>query len=438
MTNTIDHPQRYGLVAELHARPSPRILAPASAVFLAFKEPREAAIRDRARDTAHLAALARRHGAPAPEPGADHYAARLGRHELTWENHTEFVTFTAFAPGLPHRAFDPALAEIFPADWQAAAPGKRLSAAIVHVDVLQDDPAALMPRFAEWFAPDSVAVVWVLEEAAVVASDFRIDPAGFTRFAVFVRPGTGPGRTGRIVQRLLELETYRAMSMLGLPRARDLAAQLNALEPRLGALVDGMAAGAGGQGRPAEAVLDELLTASAELEAASAQISFRLGATRAYAAIVEERVASLRESRFFGRQTLAEFMARRYAPAMRTVVSAEARLRAMLDRTERAGELLRTRVDVDRSGQNRDLLASMDRRADLQLRLQHTVEGLSVVAISYYAVGLAGYLLAPLASAAVVDKAVLTAVSVPVIVLAVWLGMRRIRRRLHHSPGGDL
>src|SRR5690606_2765049 len=107
------------------------------------------------------------------------------------------------------------------------------------------------------------------------------------------RPGTGPGRTGRIVQRLLELETYRAMSMLGLPRARDLASRLNALEPRLGALVDGMAEGASRAGRPAEAVLDDLLTAAAELEAAAAQISFRLSATRAYSAIVSERIAAL-------------------------------------------------------------------------------------------------------------------------------------------------
>ena len=111
------------------------------------------------------------------------------------------------------------------------------------------------------------------------------------------------------------------------------------------------------------------------------------------------------------------------------------RLCLVIDAT-RAGELLRTRVDVQRKGQNQALLERMDRRADLQLRLQHTVEGLSVVAISYYAVGLAGYLLGPAAYAVGVDKGLLTAGLVPVIVLAVWLGMRRIRRRLHHPDGG--
>ena len=105
----------------------------------------------------------------------------------------------------------------------------------------------------------------------------------------------------------------------------------------------------------------------------------------------------MREERFEGRQSFGEFMMRRFDPAMRTVKSAERRLQAMAERAIRAGNLLRTRVDVERSAQNQDLLASMDRRADAQLRLQRTVEGLSVVAISYYAVNLVRYMAYPFA-----------------------------------------
>ena len=123
--------------------------------------------------------------------------------------------------------------------------------------------------------------------------------------------------------------------------------------------------------------------------------SFRFGATGAYEALVHQRIQVLREARFNGRQTLHEFMMRRFDPAMRTVKSAEARLAKMAERAMRAGQLLSTRVDVERSAQNQELLASMDKRADLQLRLQNTVEGLSVVAISYYAVNLVGYLAMP-------------------------------------------
>jgi uncharacterized membrane-anchored protein len=124
-------------------------------------------------------------------------------------------------------------------------------------------------------------------------------------------------------------------------------------------------------------------------------------------------------------------MMRRYDPAMRTVKSAEARLRQMGERAQRAAELLRTRVDVERSAQNQKLLESMDKRADLQLRLQRTVEGLSVVAISYYAVSLAAYVVAPLAEPLGMTKATATAALVPLVMLGVWWMVRRIRDRLH-------
>ena len=428
----IDHPLRYEMVNELHARPSPRLTAPSTTVYLAFKEPRDAANRDRAADIAHLADLAARHGAPAPQPGIGHYAAQMGRHELRWEGHTEFVSYFGSTPGPQRRPFDPSLAELFAPDWQARAPGRRLVAAIMHVDLLPDDPAQISARLDEWFAVDGLVAVQVLDGAAVLATDFRIDPAGWMRFALFVRPDLGAGRIGRIVQRVLELETYRAMSMLGLPRARHLTAALNALDTRLTALVDGL----GDDQRPADAVLHDLLNVSARLETEATQLSFRFGATKAYEAIARDRIAALRESRFMGRQTLDEFMTRRFEPAMRTVQSAETRLDAMVDRAARAGELLRTRVDVQRSAQNQALLERMDRRADLQLRLQHTVEGLSVVAISYYAVGLLGYATYPLASALHVEKPLVIAVLTPLVVAAVWFAMRRVRARLHDAAGG--
>ncbi len=209
------------------------------------------------------------------------------------------------------------------------------------------------------------------------------------RFAVFASDAIGERRVGRIVQRLCEIETYKSMSMLGFARVRDMGAQLGALDTRLTELVEAMSA----VGSKAEETLQALLAISAELETLSAQSSFRFGATWAYEALVNQRIEALRETRYDGWQSFGEFMMRRYQPAMRTVKSAQERLDAMSSRGVRAANLLRTRVDVERSAQNQALLESMDRRSDLQLRLQRTVEGLSVVAISYYAVSLASYML---------------------------------------------
>ena len=176
--------------------------------------------------------------------------------------------------------------------------------------------------------------------------------------------------------------------------------------------------------------MHDLLTISAELESLAVQFSFRFGATAAYEAIVNQRIEVLREARIEGRQTFGEFMMRRYDPAMRTVKSAESRLQGMAERAQRAAELLRTRVDVERSAQNQKLLESMDKRADLQLRLQRTVEGLSTVAISYYAVNLSAYLAYPLTEPFGMSHGMTMAILTPVIVLLVWFGIRRIRNHL--------
>ena len=422
-----DHPGRYALVNELHARPFPQLEAPCHAVLVAVKQPLGAAARDRSQDRAHLLDLLDRHGAAHPQPEATHHSAQLGRHLLKWEGHTEFVTYSVFCPGVPDRPFDPAETGVFPADWLQDAPGLRLCSVLVRVDPMPDRPEEIRQRLDDWFVAESLACAEVLDGAAIVAGDFRIDPAGNMRFAVFVRPGTGSRRIGRIVQQLCEIEIYRAMSMLGLGRARELAGPLNAVETQLSDIVGAMRDDAS----LPEATLHDLLRISAELETLAARFSFRAGATAAYEAIVNERIEVLREARWQGRQTLADFMRRRYDPAMRTVKSAEARLGQMLERAARAAELLRTRVDVDRSAQNQQLLASMDRRADLQLRLQATVEGLSVVAISYYAVNLAGYLAYPVTEPLGLSKGMVTAaLTVPVVAL-VWLLIRRIRRKMH-------
>lgn len=420
-----DHPLRYKLANELHARPFPSLGAPCSAVYLAVKRVGEAASRDRSEDLAHLIDLLDRFGAAHPQPGATHYSGKIGRHTLKWEQHTEFVTYTAFSDGLSDRAFDPQDFDIFPDDWLAAAPGQRVTSISLRIDARPKDDV-ISAKLGDWFVPESLAASKVLGDDAIVAGDFRIDTAGHQRFAVFVTTGTGERRIGRIVQRLCEIETYKSMSMLGFARVRDLSPRMGDLDTKLTALMGDMTTG----GAAAEQTLEGLLSISAQLETMAAQSSFRFGATGAYEALVNQRVEALREERYAGRQTFGEFMMRRYEPAMRTVKSAEKRLGALADRAIRAGDLLRTRVDVERSAQNQKLLESMDQRSDLQLRLQRTVEGLSVVAISYYAVSLASYLVYPLTEATGISKGMLTALVTLPVILLVWWMIRRVRRRI--------
>ncbi len=418
-----DHDLRYSLANELHARPFPSLEAPCRAAYLAIKRPQDAAARDRDLDRQHLIALLDRHGAQHPQPGATHYFGEIGRYKLKWESHTEFVTYTVFGDGVAETPFDASTFAMFPSDWLEDAPGHRITSALIRVEVCED--AATIPgKVEKWFVPESLAISRVLDGTAIMAGDFRIDGAGHMRFALFARPDMGARRIGRVVQRICEIETYKTMSMLGLARARSLGPAIGDMNGKLTELMSEMR----GADVASENTLKALLDVSAELESTLAQSAFRFGATGAYEALVNQRIAVLREERFDGRQTFGEFMMRRFDPAMRTVKAVEAQLRAMAERAERAANLLRTRVDVERSAQNQDLLASMDRRADLQLRLQRTVEGFSVAAISYYAVNLLSYLLFPAFEAFGIGKTATLSFLTPVVLVLVWLAVRRIKR----------
>ncbi len=424
MTPIDNHPLRYALANELHARPFPSFEAPAMAAFLAMKKGDDTSVSDATADFDNLTALLDHYGAPHPEAGTTHYFGTIGRHRLKWEQHTEFVTYTIFTDGVSKTAFDEDEFKVFPTEWLAGLTTTRVTSALIRVQPSEDVELTSVLR--EWFVAESLAVSSVLDGSAVIAGDFRIDEAGHQRFAVFPETGTGQNRIGRVVQRLCEIETYKAMSMLGLARARRMSGELGDIEPRLTDLIDNMTGEV-----EAETTLDGLLEVSSRLEALTARASFRFGATKAYQAIVEQRIDVLREERFGARQTFAEFMMRRYDPAMRTVTSTEKRLQTLADRAIRASELLRTKVDVARSAQNQKLLESMDRRADLALRLQETVEGLSVVAISYYGVSLAGYLLYPLAQQLGVSKNLLISGLVLPVIGLVWWMIRRIKSKMH-------
>ncbi|MEP5153716.1 DUF3422 domain-containing protein [Planktotalea sp.] len=420
MAPITDHPLRYTLANELHARPFPSIGAPSQAAYLAM-----ARVGGQGRDAerAHLIDLLDRFGAAHPQPDATHFSGAMGRFTLKWESHSEFVTYTIFVEGTDEKAFSADAFDVFPEDWLMSAPGQRVTSALIRVEKAPEDEVIAAKAHA-WLVQESMAISRVLDDSIVVAADFRIDPAGHIRFALFTDPTVGPQRIGRVIQRMCEIETYKAMAMLGLSHARDMGGDLAQADARLSGLLSDMANDTSDPAR----VLEQLLDVSGQVEIIGVNSAYRFAATQAYAQIVDQRIEVLREERFMGRQTFGEFMMRRFDPAMRTVTATERRLRAMSDRAQRAGELLRTKVDVDRSAQNQVLLSSMDKRADLQLRLQKTVEGLSVVAVSYYAVNIALYTLGPVEKAFGLSKTLLAAGVTPITLLCVWLLLHRLRK----------
>lgn len=262
-----------------------------------------------------------------------------------------------------------------------------------------------------------------------MATDFLPDGDGRTRILVIDR-GLSPAEAGTLVQRLMEIETYRSLTLLGLPDAHRLAPDLQRIERNLQRLTEVMREPRDIQ--ESRKMLDELSELTAGLEADAAATSYRFNASRAYHQIVIDRLVALGERPVERYSGWHEFLGRRLGPARRTIETQEQRQADLSRKLARATQLLRTRVDVELEHQSRDLLHSMDRAARTQLHLQSTVEGLSVAAISYYVIGLLHHVAeaATEAHLTTLNPAVVGGISVPVVVAIVFFVVRGVRRRI--------
>ncbi|PTW62367.1 putative membrane-anchored protein [Breoghania corrubedonensis] len=415
------HPLRRALLGELHARPFLPVETPRTFLHYGFTTDDEAAAVDRA----WFAEFCRAHGSAGPNAETRHHVLAFGGGALRWESHAEFTTYTwdgtaSARTGTPFA--DEPDGSPFGRDFRA--PGPLIVA--TRLDLIDADQGC---NFDALFDPASLAASEIVGGGLIAATDFRPDGHGLTRILVINR-GEAPQAVGAACQRLLEVETYRLLALMGLPEAQRQAPQIRRIETGLSEIADEIRTSAGLDAN--EALLQRLTQLAADLEAGAAASAYRFGASRAYDEIITQRLAALGERALAGRSTWASFLARRLRPAMRTCETTEERQANLSRKLARAATLLRTRVDVELESQNRNLLEAMNRRARLQLRLQQTVEGLSVAAISYYVVGLLGHLFEGAEKAGVpLSTGLAQAISVPVVVLMIWYLVRRIRA--HHS-----
>ncbi|HEX9392734.1 MAG TPA: DUF3422 domain-containing protein [Usitatibacteraceae bacterium] len=417
-----DHPLRYVLNNEVHARPPKEIVAPEQISYFALMYGADVPSRAKA-DLARLCEIT---GVQPPPAESSHFHAQMGTIELKWELHTEFVSYT-FSRRTPFDApFSKPTMQQIPEQWLESVGGQLLVG--VHLAVREDsfrvpDLREIVPQF----SGNHLVGAKVGGGNAIVLTDFRIHEDGFSRM-LLMDTGMGKRQGGRLAQRLLELETYRMASLLALPVAREIAGTVTAAEADLASMTTALSHIATAD---EPALLKRITALAANVENQLATTNFRFGAARAYYSLVKRRIAELREERLEGVQTIDEFLERRLAPAMNTCESAAQRLFNLSERIARTSALLRSRVDIEREQQNQALLASMDRRARLQLRLQQTVEGLSVAAITYYVTGLVGYAAKGLHALGVpVNAEIAVAVAIPIVAASVWYGMQRWRKKL--------
>lgn len=421
------HPQRVALHNEIHARPPEAFDPPLAISHLVMVC--DAAEREASRE--HVAALLRDHHLPSPEQGCTHLRMDVGPLRIRWELHTEFVTWT-FSRALQAEAFTERAPEpatrVVPQDWLAALPGQCLAS--MHLWVLPIDSFDGASLVKHVLQEDTLVASTVADGYGEVYTDFALHADGSSRM-VLLAGGMTPRRLGRLVQRLLEIETYRMAALLGLPAAREAAAVLAFAERELAELAQAIRS-ATREDEPA--LLDRLTRLAGQVESQHAATHSRFSASAAYFELVDTRIEDIAESRLSGMQTIREFMDRRLSPARSTCAWAARRQDALSQRVSRISNLLRTRVEIEQQQSSQALLATMNQRQDLQLKLQSTVEGLSVAAITYYIVGLISYLAKGAQGLGWPLGAETTAaVAIPFVALGVWWSLRRLHQRLHRA-----
>jgi len=343
-----------------------------------------------------------------------HWMKQCDGYRLKLEQHTEFMSVTLLASGAGGDASTSGLlAKIADVDALDAITLTRIEMAALPVDKARKFPAS--------------ALAGVMRGGMVVHSTLVPDETGFIAYSVHSEPGS-PEEAGRRVQRLIEMETYRTLCLLGLPLARRTGESLAGDERRLIEIVETMGSNSIEDDAHLFEGLSDLLQKSNALRAST---RFRFSASVAYYNLVQQRLTSLEEVKLEDRQTISGFVRSRLDPSMATIDSIAARQKTLIDDLSRALSLLRTRIDLALNRGNQTVLKSLDARNRKQVLIAQTVEGLSAVAISYYAVGLLSYVFeaaAPYLSPTL-PHTTLVAISVPVVVTAVWLALHRLRGR---------
>ena len=430
---SVDHPVRRTLNDEVHARPPDNLPTPCNLAYLARVPGGRK--QDRFEHSSKLLRdLLEPYGIDLPEAGANHLTTVLDAYNLRWERHTEYSRYSFFGRPASAEPFGTTILPALPGDWLDSIDGELLvgvHAAIAEADAWDGDVDQISARY---FDGNVLVGAYVADRGGVALTDLRIRDDGMTRL-LLVNLSMGEPQSGRVMQRLLEIETYRMMALLALPVAQKLMPVLDENERELAAIGEALV-GAEPQQEPE--LLDRITRLAAENQHRHLRSSYRFAASDAYYGIVQQRIHELREERIPGLQTFEEFTTRRLAPAVKTYRAVAERQQSVLEQMARATKLLSTRIDVERQRQNQSLLASMNRRVKAQLRLQATVEGLSVAAVTYYLVGLVGTLAKGVSAFGVeLNRDVVTAVSVPIIAMVAFLGIRRLRQKIHEDGASE-
>lgn len=429
MAGLIYHPHREQVLAENHLRPFLPVEFPSRVSFLSFlRSPGEAS-----RMASLIAELCMSHAITPPDDKGQHFHANFGLFQLRWEKHTEFDSLQiydgqAFDEERPSPGYDQPPFELLPADFVNNLPGTCFLAGHVNITLGNQEADKGVKQHCEGLIDHKIMAAHMGGRRLSLITDFSKHKDGFQRFTV-VNHTANAFETGRNVQRLVEIETYRALVLLANPLIRAQEPELSRLSQSLTDIARQIETSAGSA--QARDMLDQVLVVESELNKLQAVTAYRLSATEAYAPLVIERLDRMKEDKIPGYQRYSSFLLRRFSPAERNAANLTLRIASVQQRSQRIVNLLQTKLSVEVGQQNQQLLTKMEANARQQYQLQHAVELIGAVAITYYAVSVLGVALKPLELGSL--AAWIKAGSIPLFLIGTVLASRWLRRGLESS-----
>ncbi len=419
-TDMREHELRYKIDAEIHSRPPLSIPTPGRILHFAWLT----GFRKKVNPGAAVKKALRLLDKGLSTFESPQIIVETDNLKIKWEQHSEFASFTLV---LLNESEDGKKLANRITEILDTHKGKRLIACQLYViGGIQALPENTI-RELVGFNQSAGAIIG--GDTGKVWTDFRIDMDGFSKIVLWL-DSVVPSRAGRITQRLLEIETYRMMAMLGFPVARKAHGILSEIEGRFSTIIHDVSL----QDMELESLkhwFEKLQAVSSEVSRLIDQTEYRLSATHAYSAIVQQRLQDLREESMEGKTRLSVFLERRMGPAMATCESLRRRQDKLLARIDSASAMFQGHMEIAMGLQNNAILKTIKTNAEQQVKLQHTVEGLSVVAISYYLLGIISLLLKGGEKAGLFSGwEILAAILAPPAIAAVWLFLRRLKNKI--------
>ena len=417
------HPLQASLYHEMHSRPYQVVPCPALIThFVLLTNDQE-----KSEQFKHLQTLFAAFEQEVPEFDQPNLQFEVDGFRVRREVHLEFSAFTFINFNVdPLNPFTQGDLGALPDNWLNNLPGTVLANFHVALQCIDDKDQQLISKAKSLLEGFRLVGSSPQNGDARLWTSFKQHSDGFGRFLIG-NVLMSDSQIGRLTQRIIEIETYRMLTLLALPLARENTTKLNQMDAQLVELTNQLAC----KGVVSEQdILLELTEMASHIEALRSRCAFRYSATFAYYDLVIKRLSELKEDEVSGHLSLSEFITRRLTPAVNTCHAANDRLESLSLRIDRVSDMMRTKVELSIQAQNQLLLTSMDNRSKIQLMMQHTVEGLSVAAISYYSIGLLKYIIESLdLSNLPVTKYQLVGISVPLVITVVWFLTRKVHKR---------